>query len=76
MSFDLLDRQPTDPPDVNSLETSLSQLQDLINNHKLLVSPYFVVAFWRLHTFKWISLFELIVTLHQYSLYCILFFRY
>lgn len=45
MDFDLLDRQPTDPPDVDSLEASLSQLQDLINNYKLLVWPYVGVTF-------------------------------
>lgn len=39
VSFDLLDRQPTDPPDVDSIEPALSQLQELINNHELLVWP-------------------------------------
>lgn len=37
MSFDLLNRQPTDPPDVSSLEESLSQLQDLISSGTLTV---------------------------------------
>ena len=37
MSFDFLDRQPTDPPDVDSLEASLSRMQELINNRELLV---------------------------------------
>ncbi len=44
MSFDLLDRQPTDPPDVDSLEPSLSRLQELIYNHELLVRPQYVAV--------------------------------
>ena len=52
MSFDLLERQPTDPPDVDSLETSLSQLQDLTSNHKLLVR---IVATGRLHNYLSLS---------------------
>ena len=38
VEFSLLERQPTDPPDVPSLDTSLATLSELLQQGNLVVS--------------------------------------
>ena len=38
VEFSLLERQPTDPPDVPSLDTSLATLSELLQQGSLVVS--------------------------------------
>ena len=40
VSIELLDSQPTDPPDVLNLQSSINKLRELINTNQLTVSKY------------------------------------